>query len=255
MDEHELIQRLKRGDDDARKVAFERYSSKINGYVRKLARIRAGKDPETGRWHTDDTDVDDILGETFFQFFRDVANFKGKSALSTYLHSIARRRTIDFYRDKESALPRPLSALPVPEDPDDAAPVATEDETDRPDFADNEVDAQDILAATREHEKRRKVEQRLRREAHAGHAAGKWTSRSENDAKMELEDALSRLTDCQREVVILRQIQGLTTGETAEVLGKDEGAVKMALLRGLQALSSVLRQDKMEEKTEVILHD
>jgi len=258
MDEHELIQRLKRGDDEARRVAWDRYSSKINGYVRKLARIRAGQDPETGRWHTDDTDVEDILGETFFQFYRDVSQFKGKSTLSTYLHSVARRRTIDFYRNKESALPRPLSVLPIPKNPDNPAPAPLDeafDLADRPDFADNEVDAEDILAATREREKRKKVEQKLRREAHAAHAAGKWMSRLGSDAKMELEDALSRLTDCQREVVILRQIQGLTTGETAAVLRKDEGAVKMALLRGLQALSSILRQDKMGEKTEVILHD
>lgn len=43
--------------------------------------------------------------------------------------------------------------------------------------------------------------------------------------------ALSRLPDDAREVVLLRDVQGLSTKETAEVLGVSEGAVKVRLHR------------------------
>lgn len=43
--------------------------------------------------------------------------------------------------------------------------------------------------------------------------------------------ALSQLPDDAREVVLLRDVQGLSTKETAEVLGVSEGAVKVRLHR------------------------
>jgi len=43
--------------------------------------------------------------------------------------------------------------------------------------------------------------------------------------------ALAKLPDDAREVVILRDVQGLSTKETAEVLGVSEGAVKVRLHR------------------------
>jgi RNA polymerase sigma-70 factor (ECF subfamily) len=43
--------------------------------------------------------------------------------------------------------------------------------------------------------------------------------------------ALAELTDDAREVVVLRDVQGLSTKETAELLGVSEGAVKVRLHR------------------------
>lgn len=43
--------------------------------------------------------------------------------------------------------------------------------------------------------------------------------------------ALAELTDDAREIVVLRDVQGLSTKETAELLGVSEGAVKVRLHR------------------------
>lgn len=259
MDENELIQRLKRGDRDARHAAWTRYSPKIEGYVRKEARIRVTQHPESGRLRVDDSDVKDIVSEAFYQFFRDVSGFRGRSSLETYLHSIARKRTIDFYRAYQRNNPRLPSVLRDSFAPDGSEPMLAADSSPGPTddtFNEHDLEPEDILRAPngRDNEKR-KAEQRLRREAHAVRAVGRWHSRETVDAMMEVNDALGRITGCQREVVTLRLLQGLTTKQTADVLDKDEGAVKMALFRGLQALGEILRHDKEGEKTEVILHD
>jgi len=52
----------------------------------------------------------------------------------------------------------------------------------------------------------------------------------------ELREALSHLTEDQREVIALRIIGNLTLEETANVVGKRVGAVKAAQRRGLLAL-------------------
>jgi RNA polymerase sigma-70 factor (ECF subfamily) len=48
---------------------------------------------------------------------------------------------------------------------------------------------------------------------------------------------LAEVSEEQQDVVTHRLIDGLSTAETAALLGKSEGAVKMALLRGLQNLA------------------
>ena len=51
-----------------------------------------------------------------------------------------------------------------------------------------------------------------------------------------LEDAVDRLADGAREVFVLRQIEGMSTSETAEVLGVTEDVVKTRLSRARAAL-------------------
>ncbi len=74
---------------------------------------------------------------------------------------------------------------------------------------------------------------------------GRW-SRSPGDAA-ETTDTLRRLRACvdelpagYQEVVILRDILGLSTAETAEIMGMEEGAVKVRLHRGRQALRTLM---------------
>lgn len=52
----------------------------------------------------------------------------------------------------------------------------------------------------------------------------------------ELAHAISRLTEDQRRVVILRFLQGMSTAEAGHVLGKTQDAVKKLQARGLQVL-------------------
>ncbi len=52
--------------------------------------------------------------------------------------------------------------------------------------------------------------------------------------------ALERLPERDREVLVLRHLEQLSTADTAAVLGVSEGAVKMRLLRAVQRLHELL---------------
>jgi RNA polymerase sigma-70 factor, ECF subfamily len=57
-----------------------------------------------------------------------------------------------------------------------------------------------------------------------------------------IKDALKRLPQDQREVLVLRHIAGLTPGEIAERLGKSEGSIHGLHHRGRGALKQALRE-------------
>jgi RNA polymerase sigma-70 factor, ECF subfamily len=57
-------------------------------------------------------------------------------------------------------------------------------------------------------------------------------------------DAVRRLKPEQQECVVLRFLQGLTVAETAEVLGRSEGAVKQLQLRAVRALAKLLPESE-----------
>lgn len=65
--------------------------------------------------------------------------------------------------------------------------------------------------------------------------------RAERQAR--LRDALDRLSERDREVLVLRHLEQLSTRETASVLGIAEGAVKVRLLRALQRLRDLLDEE------------
>jgi RNA polymerase sigma-70 factor (ECF subfamily) len=56
--------------------------------------------------------------------------------------------------------------------------------------------------------------------------------------------ALERLPERDREVLVLRYLEQLSTAEVAEVLAVGEGAVKMRLLRALQRLRDTLQNSE-----------
>ena len=53
-------------------------------------------------------------------------------------------------------------------------------------------------------------------------------------------EALTELPDEQQDCLIMRFLQGLSIAETAEVLGRSEGAVKQLQLRGVRNLAKLL---------------
>ena len=55
-----------------------------------------------------------------------------------------------------------------------------------------------------------------------------------------LRRALGRLTEDQRQVIILKFIEGLSNTEVAQILGKTEGAINALQYRALQTLRQVL---------------
>jgi len=56
----------------------------------------------------------------------------------------------------------------------------------------------------------------------------------------ELRMALQQLTEDQRQVLTLRFIEGLSTEEVANVMGKRQGAIRALQMRGLQALAEII---------------
>jgi RNA polymerase sigma-70 factor (ECF subfamily) len=59
----------------------------------------------------------------------------------------------------------------------------------------------------------------------------------------ELMQAVSRLPDDQRDCVLMRFVQELSIAETAQVLGRSEGAIKQLQLRAVRSLAKMLRQE------------
>ncbi len=59
-------------------------------------------------------------------------------------------------------------------------------------------------------------------------------------AAADLAKALASLSNRQREVVVLRHLEGLSTKEAAQVMGCGEGSVKVHLHRGMTALKTFL---------------
>lgn len=53
-------------------------------------------------------------------------------------------------------------------------------------------------------------------------------------------DGLRRLSEEQRDCLIMRFLQGLSIAETAEVLGRSEGAIKQLQLRGVRNLAKLI---------------
>jgi RNA polymerase sigma-70 factor, ECF subfamily len=61
----------------------------------------------------------------------------------------------------------------------------------------------------------------------------------------ELHGALQALTDEQRDVILLRFVEGLSGREIADIMGKQEGAVRGMQLRALEALRRALALPKV----------
>lgn len=101
------------------------------------------------------------------------------------------------------------------------------------------------LVDERRHRGRRPEDQPLEEVSHTLHGGD-----VEDEALGELGDvwvreALSELTDAQREVVLLRVIAGLSAEEVAEVLGKRPGAVRAQQHRAVATLRRALERGRI----------
>ena len=62
-------------------------------------------------------------------------------------------------------------------------------------------------------------------------------------ARQQLWRALGRLTDLQRDVIILKFIEGFSNSEVAQILGKPEGAIKSLQHRALARLRHIILEE------------
>lgn len=63
--------------------------------------------------------------------------------------------------------------------------------------------------------------------------------------RLRLKQALARLSEEQQVILDLRIVQGYSVAETAKLVGKTEAAVRTSQYRALQALATVLDDDKL----------
>jgi RNA polymerase sigma-70 factor (ECF subfamily) len=183
-DEHELLDRLKRGEQQAQREFWDRWHDLV--YRRALVEARK-RDPH---------DAEDISQEVFVRAFRSIKSFDGRSSLTVWLVRLCQRAAADHYRraryryettDSEQVLMVSEAAVAYAATTDDPAPLKACLDQERRDL---------------------------------------------------FRDALAKLSEEQRTVVEHRIIEGLSVAETAEVMEKSEGAVKMALFRALQRIAS-----------------
>ena len=87
MNESNLIQLAQRGNEDAFTEIFNRYRQPLFYFIYKRVR--------------NETDSEDILMETFERAFASIVYFIPLVKLSTWLHSIAKNRILDYVRDKK----------------------------------------------------------------------------------------------------------------------------------------------------------
>jgi RNA polymerase sigma-70 factor (ECF subfamily) len=62
-----------------------------------------------------------------------------------------------------------------------------------------------------------------------------------------LEDAMAKLTEEQRTVIILRIMKGYSAKETAKLMKKREGTIRVMQYRAVKALSNLLTEQEQEE--------
>lgn len=177
------LEALRAGD----RAEFARFVEAYSGIVYRLA-LKILVNPQ---------DAEDVLQETFIKAFRHLANFDGRSKLSTWLYRIATNEALMVLRRRKI---NPLSI----------------------DEPDNDVqDEQEPMQIM------------------------DWCCLPEGEmmsaeARKYLDSAIEQLPYSLRVVFLLREIEGLSTQETADVLNLSETAVKTRLSRARLRLRELL---------------
>jgi RNA polymerase sigma-70 factor (ECF subfamily) len=173
----------------------------------ELVRVNGGRMLSTARRMVrSEDDAQDVVQEAFLLAFRSVSSFEGRSQLSTWLHRIVINVSLMKLRRRKRK----------PE-------VSIEDETPR--FrADGSriVEAHEVVNLSPADVFERETMRALMRRC------------------------MDRLPDSYRVVLMLRDIEDMSTEETADVLGIKAVAVKVRLHRARQALKSLIQKEMME---------
>lgn len=106
MNEADCIRRAQRGDADAIRDLYRRYSPRVHAVVRRLA--------------GDDALAEDWAQEAWVRAFRALPNFRGESRFSTWLHRIAVNSALHGRRWRERRVSRE-APLPVGAEASDRA--------------------------------------------------------------------------------------------------------------------------------------
>lgn len=149
----------------------------------------------------DSADAADVTQEVFLKAFKGIRSFRQSSTLKTWLYRIAIREALNQRRWWTRHLRRQVS-INAPERDEDGLAAGQEVES-------NEAGPFEQLAA-------REVQEIVHR-------------------------ALGKVSECFRAAVVLRDLEGLSYEEIAEVLEISVGTVKSRIVRGRRELRDLLR--------------
>jgi RNA polymerase sigma-70 factor (ECF subfamily) len=157
----------------------------------------------------DPADAADITQDVFIKVFRSIRSFHGESSLRTWMYRIAlheasnQRRWWSRHKKQELTIDTPIGASETDEGDDAMCLGAT--------LADSNISPYQ----------------------QAEHA----------ELKARVEDSLRKLPEAFRTVVVLREMEGFSYEEIAEILDVPAGTVKSRLTRGRAALKEILVSD------------
>jgi RNA polymerase sigma-70 factor, ECF subfamily len=152
-------------------------------------------------------DADDAVQEAFLNAFRNFDSFRGDARLSTWLHRIVVNAALGRLRKRKR----------------------------RPDLRADVVDISDLLP-------------RFRDNGYPQQFHEPWVQPAEElatraETREQVRQMIDKLPDNYRTVLILRDIEELSTAETSELLGLSSGTVKVRLHRARQALRNLLERE------------
>lgn len=188
VDEHELVNALRRGEEWAFETMVRVYGRRLFAVARRMC--------------SNEEDARDALQSAYLSAFRSLGTFEGNCQLSTWLHRIV----------VNAALMRLRSRRRKPEDSIEALlPAFVEDGHHVEQFAEWSMPADRLL--------------------------------EREDVRATVRGCIGQLPDQYRQVLMLRDIEELSTDEAARLLGITPTATKVRLHRARQALSTLLRRE------------
>lgn len=147
-----------------------------------------------------DTEADDIAQEVFIKAWRSLPSFRGESSLSTWLGRITLNTCMDFARKRKRKPTISLTAF----DEDDS------DESRQLDIPDSDV------------------------------SVSPETSAEKAETIALVRSAITALSEDQRTIIVLRDMEGYSYTEIAEMLGLELGTVKSRINRARQNIKEYL---------------
>lgn len=187
--------------DTADEVLLDRYvKGDVRAFELLLARHRGAVYAFLLRSVRDAAVAEDLFQETFLRVVQRADQFGGQSRFTTWLYTIARNLTVDHARRMRHRRHASLDA-PRGADGEDSRPLS---------------------------------------ESTAGHSTPADKAAIEAQARAAFQVALDALPDEQREVFLLRQVDGLAFADIAAILGIPENTAKSRMRYALERLQQAL---------------
>ncbi|TWX46546.1 RNA polymerase sigma factor [Colwellia hornerae] len=165
------------------------------------------------RFFSTDDDAQECLQKAFIQVFKNIPSFKKNSNLSTWLHRITVNEALMMLRQKKRQHTSSLETFYQ----------QYNDYGERTVFADN-------LGHSLSHNLSNNIEMIFEK----------------GETKLSLNELIYQLPEKYCNVILLRDIQELSTKETAEILAISEASVKTQLHRARLLLKAILEQEDKE---------